>query len=126
MPPESKEDRKSQRDGFLKTAIAHLSNLTRLEVNTLVGNYKFKEENGIKTTIDQESTSEKMSSQINLISGDITVAMTEKFVSEYEELREYHIAREKQGHEIINANIETLKKIVSAIDQFRNDVDQDE
>jgi len=103
---------------FLDDTIANLSNLTRLEVNTLVGNYSFNKTNEILTTIKTDSTTERMCSQINLLTGDITTAMTDKFVSEYKDLREYHLIRESQGHEIIRNNIKTLQEIFNALDFF--------
>ena len=106
---------------FVDESIAKLSNLARLEVNTLVGNFTFKEVSKTKTTIIQDSTKERMTSQINLLTGDITTAMTEKFVDEYKDLREYHLVRESQGHKIINQNIETLRKISKAIKDFYED-----
>jgi len=122
----------SNNPSFLKKAIVSLSNLTRIEVNTLVGNYKFKTvasdvdhpagddnaDGGVITTIIPDSTNERMCSQINLLTGDITTAMTEKFVVEYKELREFHMIRENQGHEIVKNNIEVLKKIVETLIDF--------
>lgn len=100
---------------FVDDAIGHLSNLTRLEVNTLVGEYQFNKKGNVFTTIKQDSTKERMCSQINLLTGDITTAMTQKFADEYKELREYHLIRENQGHKIIDQNIKTLKGIVGAL-----------
>lgn len=117
--PANKEEK-----SFVEKAIKGLEKLTTLQVNTLVGNYKFlgekeKEEGGNEepdyTRLDPTSTDERMSSVINLISGDISTAMTEKFVVEYKELRDYHLTREAQGHEIIRKNIEVLKDIAQAI-----------
>lgn len=122
----------SNNPSFLKKAIASLSNLTRIEVNTLVGNYKFKTvasdvdhpsgddtaDGGVITTVIPDSTNERMCSQINLLTGDITTAMTEKFVVEYKELRDYHMTRENQGHEIVKKNIEVLIKIVETLVDF--------
>jgi hypothetical protein len=103
---------------FINKAMAHLSNLTRLEVNTLVGEYTFYSQAGVLTKIKQDSTKERMCSQINLITGDITTAMTDKFATEYKDLREYHLIRENQGHKIIEQNIKTLTEIVGALDFF--------
>jgi hypothetical protein len=123
----------SDKSTFLENAIASLSNLTRIEVNTLVGDYKFNSvgsgsvtpnggdesvDNGVKTTIIPDSTIERMCSQINLLTGDITTAMTEKFVVDYKELREYHAIRENQGHDIVMKNIEILTKIVETLIDF--------
>lgn len=103
---------------FLDKAIAGLSNLTRLEINTLVGDYSFHKTGDITTALDVASTKERMCSQINLVSGDITMAMTEKFVTDYKELRDYHMVRETQGHDIVMKNIEVLEKILGAIKDF--------
>lgn len=104
---------------FMQNAIAELSNLTRLEVNTLVGNYSFNKKGEKFTTIKTDSATDRMCSQVNLLTGDITTAMTEKFVTEYKDLREYHLIRESQGHEIIKRNIEVLGKILDAIFKFK-------
>lgn len=108
----------SEKNKFLDDAIAGLSNLTRLEVNTLVGNYTFNKKGDTNTTIKNDHSGERMCSQINLLTGDITTAMTEKFVTEYKELREYHMIRENQGHEIVRRNIEVLRQILGAIIDF--------
>lgn len=109
---------------FLDKAIAGLSNLTRLEVNTLVGDYSFNKTGDTFTTINVASTKERMCSQINMISGDITTAMTEKFITEYKELRDYHMIRENQGHDIVKKNIEVLEKILGAIRDFTKEKTQ--
>jgi hypothetical protein len=109
---------------FLDKAIAGLSNLTRLEVNTLVGDYSFIKTGNTKTSIDVVSTKERLCSQINMLSGDITTAMTEKFVTDYKELRDYHVLRENQGHDIVMKNIEVLGKILGAIKDFSKEKTQ--
>ena len=37
----------------------------------------------------------------------------------YQALREYHAAREKQGNEIIQANIKTLKSLFELLTQIK-------
>jgi len=112
----SDTDVKNSKNSFIQNAVDELSKLTRLEIHTLVGNYSFVQNaKGENTIIKNDSTAERMSSQINLLTGDITTAMTDKFVSEYKELRDYHTLREKEGHEIVEKNIKTLKAIVDAI-----------
>ena len=101
---------------FINKVVNGLISLTYLEVNTLVGDFKFSKPDGIGfEKIDPASAKDRMSSQINLISGDITTAMTDKFVTEYKDLRDYHLIREAQGHEIVMKNIDVLKKILSAL-----------
>ena len=106
----------NSKDSFIQTAVSELSKLTRLEIHTLVGNYSFVKDTKVENTvIKNDSTAERMSSQINLLTGDITTAMTDKFITDYKELRDYHTSREKQGHEIIEKNIKTLKDIADAL-----------
>ncbi len=112
----------SDKKTFLTATITGLSELTRLEVNTLVGNYTFnQDENKKNTSIKNDSTADRMCSQINLLTGDITTAMTEKFVTDFKDLREYHMMRESQGHEIVKRNIEVLKEILKAIGIFNDE-----
>lgn len=116
----------SNKKEFLTSVITGLSNLTRLEVNTMVGNYSFNQDaNGANTTLKTDSTGERMCSQINLITGDISTAMTDKFVVDYKELRDFHQVRETQGHDIINKNIEVLKEILSALGHFKTELDKE-
>ncbi len=112
----------SDKKTFLTATITGLSELTRLEVNTLVGNYTFNQDsNKANTTLKNDSTTDRMCSQINLLTGDITTAMTEKFVTDFKDLRDYHMMRESQGHEIIKRNIEVLKEILNAIGIFNDE-----
>jgi len=112
----SEKDPKNSKDSFIQNAIDELSKLTRLEIHTLVGNYSFlQDDKGVNSVIKNDSTADRMSSQINLLTGDITTAMTDKFVAEYKELRDYHTSREKEGHDITEKNIKTLKTIENAI-----------
>ncbi len=115
---DNSNDEKNKFKKFVNNAIGHLSNLTRLEVNTLVGNFTFNKKGNVLTSVKQDSTEERMTSQINLLTGDITTAMTGKFVDEYKDLREYHLVREAQGHKIIEQNINTLRGIVEALTEL--------
>ena len=106
----------SNHEVFINKVVNGLISLTYLEVNTLVGDFQFSNPDDIGfKKIDPASAKDRMSSQVNLISGDITTAMTDKFVSEYKDLRDYHQLREAQGHDIICKNIEVLKQILSAL-----------
>jgi hypothetical protein len=116
----------SDKQSFLTAAITGLSELTRLEINTIVGSYTFnKDENNKNTTIKNDDAAERMCSQINLITGDITTAMTEKFVAEYKELRDYHMQRENQGHEIVKRNMEVLQQILTVITAFNKEKEKE-
>jgi hypothetical protein len=55
-------------------------------------------------------------SQIDLLQGDITTSFSPEFLQPpYDEIRKYHADREKQGHEIIEKNLQALKDLVALI-----------
>ncbi len=60
----------------------------------------------IKTTID-------------LLQGDIKTVMAPAFVTgNYQGLRDFHAAREKQGSEIISANLKALKELYNWVSEL--------
>ena len=67
-------------------------------------------------------SSNVMSSLINLLEGDITTRIPESFIGNgpFQELRAFHLEREKQGHQIIADNIAALKALMDlALDADR-------
>ena len=112
---------------FLEKTADSLKELSVLEITTLVGNFEFVyrldgeivdkgTEKALPREIDKDSKDcSKMCSRISLVSGDITTAMSEKFVTDYKELREYHLIREHQGQEIIKRNLEVVEKIATTL-----------
>ena len=57
-----------------------------------------------------------MYSRIDLLQGDITTIYDPEFITgELTSLREFHQDREKQGQEIIQGNIKTLRDLVKLI-----------
>lgn len=116
----------AEEKNFFEKAINELQKLSVLEINTVVGEFSFVD-NSSNLKVDLNSkTNDKIVSRINLLSGDITTAMSDKFVSDYKELREYHLIRENQGHEIIKRNITVLKEISTTIIQLVRDKDKDQ
>ena len=54
-------------------------------------------------------------SKIDLVDGDITTQITEKFYQKYPELVQFHQSREARGHEIIEGNMLALGTIVRTL-----------
>lgn len=102
-------------ENFFEKTITALQQLSVLEVNTVVGDFSFADQpTNLKVDLNT-TTTDKMVSRVNLLSGDITTAMSPKFVDEYKDLREYHMIRENQGHEIIKRNIAVVEKIAETL-----------
>jgi hypothetical protein len=91
-----------------------IDSLTTLEIRTIVG-----DTTRVKNKIQPvEGKSDTIETQINLIDGDITTAMSDKFLSDplYVPLRDYQAQREQQGHKIVLDNIEALKSLIGLND----------
>ncbi len=96
------------------TILKGINGLTHLEIKTIVGDYTIDE---AAKTVEPANNQDMIYSNINLIGGDITTAMGTKFLDDaaYATLREYHESREKEGHAIVERNIEVLKELISLI-----------
>jgi hypothetical protein len=58
---------------------------------------------------------------INLLQGDITTEIDPAYLTpEYKPLWDFHSAREKQGADIIKANIEAIEKLFKLISSARS------
>ncbi len=110
-------EKESGIEKLLKKITDKASELTTLEIITIVGSPEFKKVGGDVKPVIQTGTDQKaIVTSINLIQGDITTQMSEEFVTgEYQSLREYHANREKEGFEIIDKNIKAIKSLVDLV-----------
>lgn len=93
-----------------------LANLAALEIVTAVGpvSGRIKENDTIRPDPGSLSNCKMMYTKIDLLQGDITTCIPEEFITgDYQELREFHQAREQQGHEIIKGNIAALRELIA-------------
>lgn len=103
---------------FFDKTLAALENISELKIRTLVGEFEFEPLDGsskYEIQFKKGGNIEGMISRINLVLGDIDTEISPKFATEYEQLREFHLAKENQAHEIIKKNMEVLKEIAKAI-----------
>src|SRR5215471_19611742 len=92
---------------------ASISNMTSLEIVTVVGAVK-EDPTTHKLTVDWSTNPPAAFSKIDLVQGDITTAYAPSLLTdEYKELRAFHAEREKQGHDIIEANIKAVESLVT-------------
>jgi hypothetical protein len=88
-----------------------LDNLATLEIITAVGPVTRKSENEPLELLDQAKSSVILT-RINLLQGDITTVYHEDFVTgRYQELKNFHADREKEGYEIVKKNLEALEDL---------------
>lgn len=99
----------------LKKIIDNMGELTTLDIRTVVGKVDF-DDKGNYILPDKNTEAKVIITRIDLIGGDITTAFSKEFLEPpYDKIREYHALKEQQGHDIIKANIETLKEIIKLI-----------
>ncbi len=99
---------------FFDKVLEKASDLSSLSIQTIVGDFTVDKDDMKIVATPQKSDS--MLTRIDLIDGDITTAMSPKFVEgDYKELREFHAKREQEGRDIIEKNISTLKSIAQTI-----------
>ncbi|HAA10935.1 MAG TPA: hypothetical protein DCE41_04225 [Cytophagales bacterium] len=125
--PQTQASSKSGFKKFVESMMVGLGNLTRLEIKTLVGDEftvipdSVDPKNPLKANYrldtdarDAQGNSkvQGMTSDIQLISGDITTRLTKSFADgTYQELRDFHSVKETQGQDIIKKNLEVIAKI---------------
>lgn len=93
--------------------------LTQLRIQTVMGRLEVNQKNEIDFTAGQEI--EGIISKIDLLDGDITTQITEKFYQKYPELVKFHQFREARGHEIIEGNMQALASIIATLRGMYNE-----
>jgi hypothetical protein len=103
----------SKIDDLLQKIESHVQDLTQLKIQTVMGKLEIDSNKQIEFVPGQEI--QGIISKIDLLDGDITTEITEKFYQNYPELVQFHQSREAKGHEIIEGNILALATIVNAL-----------
>lgn len=82
-----------------------LADLVTLQIITVVGE--------VDLSSAATASGKAARTRISLLDGDITTELDPSFVGgEYDAVRQFHLAREEQGQQIIQANIATLTKLL--------------
>lgn len=97
------------KEAFTKRVLEALENLVTLKIVTVVGTYDAK--------ASQPGPGTKMMrTRLNLLDGDRVTEIDPEFASgALAPLRDYHAQMEKQGNDIIKANIETIEKLIGML-----------
>ncbi len=105
---------------FMAQVRAAFDDLKTLDIRTVVGKYEIDKD---KIKFDPtDADTDALTTQIDLLSGDITTAMSEKFLEPpYSVIRDFHMSREKEAQNIIERNI---KAIQSLIQLFKDVIDK--
>jgi len=99
-------------ENILNSIKGKVEDLTTLEIKTIMGNMVMS--NGEITIPDGEKV-KGITSKIDLVDGDITTKISEDFYKSYPELVQWHQSREAKGNEIVENNILTVVKMITAL-----------
>lgn len=99
-----------------------VENLVTLEIMTAVGHVAGpsggSDEGRSLPDLDYDRNPKMILTKIDLLQGDIKTVYHEDFVTgDYQELKAFHAAREKEGYNIIQQNIEALKSLLKMVDE---------
>lgn len=109
----------SKKKSFFQNVAEKLENLSELQIRTLVGEMSYHK-NSDSYDFEDGASVEAMESNINLVTGDTDTKITPIFLAEYEQLREFHMNKEREGQDIIKRNLELMQTIATTLIKFQN------
>ena len=91
-----------------------LKDLVTLNIVTVVGDVAYKQDgSNSEPVVNDGNNARCISSSINLLDGDIKTLIHEALTTdEFKNILDFHLSREKEGHNIIKGNIEALMELV--------------
>ena len=94
-----------------------LSEAIELEITTWVSSTDVDD----RTSEEQPKPGSRMQTRINIVEGDITNEIGDRFLNSgpYSELREFHLEQVQQSREIINDNLKSLQKLFGMLGRVR-------
>jgi hypothetical protein len=97
-----------------------LEALVHLQIVTAVGPVNITLKSGGETeSITIKENIKAAVTSIDLLQGDITTVYDPEFVTgQYQELKTFHAAREKEGHEIVKKNLEAVQALAKLVKEM--------
>ena len=94
-----------------------LQNLVTLQIATVVGDARPQRQGGATNLdiVDWSTNPALALTRIDLLQGDVTTVLAPAFVTgDYQALREFHLAREREGFAMVEKNIAALVQLYQA------------
>ena len=105
---------------FIEKVTLGLEKMETLQIRTIVGEMESIPDEKDKTKtifrIISGKTVDGIISKIHLITGDIDTEISPKFATEYTQLREFHLLKERQAQDIVQKNINVIISVLSLFD----------
>jgi hypothetical protein len=112
-----------QKDGtafarFIRNVENKISDLTTLEIKTIIGDYNYTPEGNIE--ILKTGDFKVMRSSFNLIGGDVTTYISNDLVADkYAWIRDFHAGKEERGYAIVDGNIKAIMSLFELYKQTK-------
>ncbi len=112
------EDKSNRFTDFVNKIQEKISNLTTLEIKTIVGEYTIENSEDVVPLPNVQFM--VMHSKIDLIGGDITTNMSRSMMSqEYAWVREFHAEKERKAHQIVQDNLKAIMSLYELYNQTK-------
>ncbi|MCU0449892.1 MAG: hypothetical protein MUC97_08620 [Bernardetiaceae bacterium] len=96
---------------FIQSVQDSIKKMTTLEIKTIVGDFALGTNEEVTTLGGDYKV---MQSQFNLLLGDVTVKIDKELLeSQFDWVRDFHAMKEKEGHAIVQSNINLLLMLIS-------------
>ncbi len=112
------EDKSNRFTDFVNKIQEKISNLTTLEIKTIVGEYTVENSEDVVPLPNVQFM--VMHSKIDLIGGDITTNISRSMMSqEYAWVREFHAEKERKAHQIVQDNLKAIMSLYELYNQTK-------
>jgi hypothetical protein len=96
---------------FIQSVQDSIKKMTTLEIKTIVGDFALGTGEEVTTLGGDYKV---MQSQFNLLLGDVTVKIDKELLeSQFDWVRDFHAMKEKEGHAIVQSNINLLLMLIN-------------
>ncbi len=104
---------------FIDNIQEKISELTTLEIKTIVGDFNVDSESEV--TPAQDAQFRLMHTKIDLIGGDITTHISRSIMNdEFTWVRDFHASKEQKAHELVQANIQAVVSLFSLFNKAKD------
>ena len=103
---------------FIDNIQEKISELTTLEIKTIVGDFNVDSESEVTPVEDAQFR--LMHTKIDLIGGDITTHISRSIMNdEFAWVRDFHATKEEKAHELVQANIQAVISLFGLFNQAK-------
>ncbi len=106
----AEEKKRNAFSDFINRIEEKISDLTTLNIRTIVGDFQYVDDETIEPKRDGEFR--MIFSDMSLIDGDITTRISNDMMQDkYAWVRDFHARKEEKGHEIVQGNIRAIMQL---------------